>query len=213
MAADAPARVTRERLRGIYAILNEAPNLLALASEVLDGGIRLVQYRAKDGVRRESLESLRSLTREFDALLFLNDDWRAAVEYGCDGAHLGPGDDGFDEPERVHAAAPHLLLGCSCATAAEVRRANEGGADYVGIGSVFATQSKSDAGAPIGIAGLQRLARVSRVPVAAIGGIAPDNLSAIRASGVAMAALISAISAAQSPRSVARELVAAWSAN
>ena len=128
--------------------------------------------------------SLRSLTREFDALLFVNDDWRAAAAYGCDGAHLGPGDDGFGEPERVHAAAPHLILGCSCATADEVRRANDGEADYVGIGSVFATQSKSDAGTPIGIAGLQRLARDSRVPVAAIGGISPANLGRYAPAGL-----------------------------
>ena len=91
MAADAPRPVARheraQRLCGIYAILNEAPGLLELARAVLDAGVKLVQYRAKGGIVPKNLGILRAMTSESDALLMLNDDWRVAVEFECDGVH------------------------------------------------------------------------------------------------------------------------------
>lgn len=214
MATHAPARVTRARraelLHGIYAILNDGTQTLDLARAVLGAGIRVLQYRAKSGVRPEILQRLRELTHAGDALLIVNDDWRAAVEFDCDGAHLGPGDDGFSEVAEVRRAMPERLIGLSCGTAGEVRRAGDTGADYVGIGCVYATKSKDDAGAPIGVATLRRLALGTSLPAAAIGGIAEANLLEIRHSGVAMAAVISAIAGAGEPAAAAARLVHAW---
>jgi thiamine-phosphate diphosphorylase len=209
MATHAAARLKRAAaLRGIYAILNEEPGVVERARAVTDGGVRIVQYRAKPGIVPDTLRRLREITRARDALLILNDDWRAARDFDCDGVHLGPGDDGFDDVERVRAAFAQGLVGLSCGTLAEVSRANAAGADYLGIGSVFSTKSKSDAGEPIGIAGLQRLARAARAPVAAVGGIDLARLVAVRATGVAMAAVISAIIC--EPQRSARALVALW---
>lgn len=213
MATHAAALTRRRRaelLRGIYVILNEAPRVLEFARAVLDAGVRVVQYRAKSGIVGGNVRALRDLTRERDALLILNDDWRAAATFDCDGVHLGPEDDGFDCVAPVRSALRERLIGLSCATIEEVRSANAAGVDYLGAGAVYATFSKSDAGAPIGTDGLRALARESAVPVAAVGGIMAATIPAIRQSGAAMAAVISAISDAAEPYRAARELVDAW---
>lgn len=207
-ADDEAARVSR--LRGIYAILNESDDVLLLARAVLDAGIGVLQYRAKHGIVSGHLLALRDMTEAVGALLIVNDDWRAVLEFNCDGVHLGPDDDGFAEIAPVRAAIGARLIGLSCGTVEEASEANRLGADYIGVGSVYATASKDDAGDPIGIDGLRRVAAVARMPVAAIGGITARNVEAVRRSGVAMAAVISAISAAPDPPSAARELVRQW---
>jgi len=215
MATPAPARVTRaaraELLHGIYAILNDEMRTLDLARAVLDAGVRIVQYRAKNGIRSECARALRELTRERDALLILNDDWRAAIACDCDGVHLGPDDDGFAAAAVRH-AMQERLIGLSCGTAGEIRDAGGSDVDYLGIGPVFETSSKSDAGRPLGIDGLRSLVRQTLLPVAAIGGITIAHLAEIRHSGVAMAAVISAVASAAQPRAATERLVSRWSA-
>ena len=214
MATDAPRTVAQRerarRLRGVYAILNEAPNLLELARAVLDAGIKLVQYRAKGGIVPKNLGILRTMTSESDALLILNDDWRGALQFECDGVHLGPLDDGFDAIAPVRDAVGDLLIGLSCGTLAEVNATKSIDVDYLGIGAVYATSSKADAGAAIGIDGLRQLVKASVVPVAAIGGINLDSIPRIRASGATMVAVISAIASAANPQKASRQLVDAW---
>jgi thiamine-phosphate diphosphorylase len=211
MATHAPTRLKRAALlRGVYVILNEDDGVLELARAVLDGGVRIVQYRAKAGIVAENLRRLRKITRECGALLIVNDDWRAAEEFDCDGVHLGPGDDGFATPASPRAAMRERLIGLSCRTLEEVRRAYPEDVDYVGIGSVYATSSKGDAGEPIGIEGLRRLASATTLPVAAVGGIDLSTLSDVRAGGAAMVAVISATAQAAQPERAARALVWRW---
>lgn len=214
MATDAPRPIARNRragsLNGIYVILNEGTRLMELARAVLDGGIRLVQYRAKDGIVADNVRALRVMTSDRDALLILNDDWRAALKFECDGVHLGPGDDGFDQVCTVRMAIGERLIGLSCATLDEVRSANSSDADYIGVGSVYATTSKPDAGAPIGLDGLRKLVSASTLPVAAIGGVSAAAIAHVRQTGCSMVAVIGAIANATDPRRAARELVEAW---
>lgn len=171
--------------------------------------MRLLQYRAKAGVVPHSAETLRDLTRACDALFLINDDWRAALRFDADGVHVGPDDLAAENFLEIRAALEGRILGVSCGTEAEARDAERAGADYLGVGSVFATGSKSDAGDPIGIAGLKRVAAATTLPVAAIGGITASNLAQVRQSGVAMAAMISAFAGAD-PQRTAAELVAVW---
>ncbi len=214
MATHATARVTRSSrgllLRGIYVILNDGPRLLELAGAALDADVRIIQYRAKAGIVRAHVRVLRALTRERDALLIMNDDWRAADEFECDGVHLGPGDAGFERVATVRSALPQRLIGLSCGTIDETRAANASDVDYAGVGCVYATSSKDDAGAPIGTDGLRALVDASAIPVAAVGGIAAATIPEVRRSGAAMAAVISAISQAAHPQRAARKLVEAW---
>jgi thiamine-phosphate pyrophosphorylase len=200
------------QLHGIYAIVNEDGRALDIARAALDAGVRIVQYRAKNGIVAANLQRLREWTRTQGALLIVNDDWRAALAFDCDGVHLGPGDDGFDSVAPVRAALRDRLIGLSCGTVSEAQWAGAEDADYAGVGAVYATASKSDAGEPIGIDGLQQVAAACRYPVAAIGGIGLQQIDAVRASGVAMAAVISALASAGDPRAAASALVERWSA-
>jgi len=209
----APTRTERAaRLHGIYAIVNADERALTLAQAALDAGVRVVQYRAKSGIDATQLQTLRARTRALGALLIVNDDWRAALAFDCDGVHLGPDDEGFAAVAPVRAVLGERLIGLSCGSVAEAERAGEEDADYLGVGSVYATGSKADAGEPIGIEGLRRVAAVSRYPVAAIGGIGAAQLGEVCRSGVAMAAVISALASASDARRAARALVEAWNA-
>lgn len=212
MATNAAARVTRrqraELLRDIYVIVNEDARAIELAQAVLTAGVRILQYRAKTGLSGDRLRALRALTRERDALLIMNDYWRAAVEFDCDGVHLGPDDAGFDRVASVRAMLPERLIGLSSGTIAEAKAA--GDADYLGVGSIFATGSKNDAGEPIGLDGLQAIAACTLLPIAAVGGLTAARLPEVRRSGAAMAAVISAVAGAPAPGCAARELIEAW---
>jgi thiamine-phosphate diphosphorylase len=215
VAADATRVDRRQRvalLHGIYVILNAGPHVLELARAVLDAGVRVVQYRAKGAIDASDLQGLRRDTFAHGALLILNDDWRAARTFDCDGVHLGPDDDGFADIATVREALPNELIGLSCGTLEEVRAANGADVDYLGVGSVYATTSKNDAGAPLGMASLEVLVSAARVPVAAIGGIGAATVPEIRRTGAAMAAVISAVSGAVDPRQATCELIAAWNA-
>lgn len=211
MAAHAQLTLRAQRarlLRGIYAIVNQSEATLPIARASLDAGIRILQYRAKNGVDAATLRALRAMTRDRNALLILNDDVETAVAFECDGVHLGPDDSGFADVTRVRERAGERLIGLSCGSVAEARAA--GDADYVGIGPVYRTASKDDAGEPIGIDGLRRVAGATALPVAAIGGIDLHTVPEVRRSGVAMAAVISALAAAADPRAAAGALVHAW---
>ncbi|HUY11815.1 MAG TPA: thiamine phosphate synthase [Candidatus Dormibacteraeota bacterium] len=197
-------------LTGIYAIVNEGPRALAIARAALAAEITVIQYRAKDGIDPERLQALVALAHQHAALLLLNDNWTAAREYDCDGVHLGPGDDGFDDPVRVRATWPDAVIGLSTGTAAEAMVADGSAVDYLGVGPIFSTKSKADAGAPIGLAGLHAIRAVTQLPICAIGGIDAARIASVRTSGAAMAAVIAALASPENPQVAAAELVAAW---
>lgn len=200
------------RLRGIYAIVNEgSPDPVDLSRAILAGGVRIVQYRAKSGIAADSLHALRNLTCDAGALLIVNDDWRAAIAFDADGVHVGPDDARPEDLRGIREAIGTRILGISCGTPEEAAAAQRIGADYIGAGCVFPTQSKADAGDPIGVAGLTAIVRSTPLPVAAIGGITRSHLAQVRTAGAAMAAVISAL-AQPDPERAARDLVGEWSA-
>jgi thiamine-phosphate pyrophosphorylase len=198
-------------MRGIYAIVNQdGRDPLAIAGAALASGVRILQYRAKSGIVPATARSLRRMTLECAALCIMNDDAEAALEFGFDGVHVGPDDRGFADVAGLRAAVGAGLIGVSCGTPEEARAAEAAGADYLGVGAVYPTATKADAGEPIGIAGLARVAAATNLPVAAIGGIGLAQIAAVRATGVAMAAGVSAIAGARDPRAAAEALVRAW---
>ena len=200
-----------QRLLGVYAIVGDTcSNVLDVAYAALEAGVRVVQYRRKGGIDLDEMRTLRTATREHGALLLLNDDWQAAHALECDGVHLGPGDDGFDAPSSVRAAWPDGILGLSCGSVREALTLHRESIDYIGVGPVYPTQTKDDAGQAIGISGLLEIAAAAKVPVCAIGGISLENIAVVRTSGVAMAAVISAIASATDPAVAAHDLVRLW---
>ncbi len=190
--------------------MNAEGDPLGLTRAILEGGVRIVQYRAKTGIVPAHAEALRELTRARNALFLINDDWRAVERFDADGAHLGPDDGGFSALPEIRKTIGDRIIGVSCGTPGEARAAQSAGADYIGAGSVYATSSKSDAGNPIGLSGLRAVSAATALPIAAIGGITAENLGDVRATGVAMAAMISAFSSAPDPRKSAEALVSVW---
>lgn len=176
--------------------------LVARAAAAEQGGATMVQLRLKDVDGRTLVEVARALVTALTVPLVVNDRADVALAAGAAGVHLGAD----DVPARVlRPALPRgFIIGASVGSEDEVP--NAVGADYVGIGPVFATASKSDAGDAIGIGEFARLAGLAGLPSVAIGGMTADNAAALMAAGARGVAVIRAVFAAPDPSSAARSL-------
>jgi thiamine-phosphate pyrophosphorylase len=183
----------RDRLRGLYAITPEASaaDCFTCAYAALSGGARIVQYRDKSGDETRQLamaRALRVVTREFDALLIVNDSLPLALAVCADGVHLGGGDG--DPAAAREMLGPGRILGVSCYGDFErARAAARAGADYVAFGAVFASPTKPHA-ERADLSLLRRCRDELGVPVCAIGGITLDNAAAVIAVGADLLAVI-----------------------
>ncbi len=173
---------------------------LEVVEEAILGGASVIQLREKDLPTREFLDEalrVRKCTKRYGVLFIVNDRVDIALASEADGVHLGP----EDMPLRyAHRIAPHLLLGYSCDTVEEAKRAEQAGASYLGVGTVFPTKTKKDAGEPIGLERLRLVKEAVHIPVVAVGGINLDNLESVLATGVDGVAVVSAIVGAPSVR-------------
>jgi thiamine-phosphate pyrophosphorylase len=184
---------------------------LGIAGEALAGGAGILQFRDKGSkltpAERLSLAGrLQALCRQHDALFFVNDEVELAVQLQADGLHVGQDD--LPLPEVKRRVPPDMYIGVSAGTVEEAILAKEGGADYIGVGAMFATASKADAGEPIGPQGLAQIRKAvgSDYPIVGIGGIHAGNAESVFAAGADGIAVISAISRAESPREAAAQL-------
>jgi thiamine-phosphate pyrophosphorylase len=197
----------RERLRGLYAITPDDADTEALVARValsLEGGAALVQYRAKSAAPTLALAQSRrlaALCKSFGALFIVNDSIELASASGADGVHLGRDDTDLAQARR---ALPRSIIGVSCYSDPSLARAAaRDGADYVAIGSVFASSTKPMA-ARAALSAIGEAGRSSGLPVAAIGGITLDNASEAVEAGADMLAVITALFAAPDVRGAAR---------
>jgi thiamine-phosphate pyrophosphorylase len=178
----------------------------------LRAGAPAVQLRDKLAGAGELLEAGRAvlpLVREAGALLFVNDRLDVALALGADGVHVGP-DDLPVEAARRAAPAP-FLVGTSTDDPQRARELVAAGADYIGCGTVYATTSKPDAGAVIGLEGLQRVVEAVDVPVVGIGGIDAGRSAEVAArTGASGVAVIGAVMGAANPEAAVRELLVPW---
>ena len=187
---------SRRALRGLYAItpgMADTHVLVARAEACLAGGAAVLQYRSKSldaTLEREQARALAAACRRHGALFIVNDSLALAREVGADGVHLGRDDGDVAEARR---AWPEGVLGVSCyADPGRARSAAAAGADYVAIGSVFASATKPQAvRAPL--SALAEARRLAARPVVAIGGITMANAPAAIAAGADMVAVISAL--------------------
>lgn len=181
----------------------------AVVRECLEAGAPAVQLRDKAATARQLFDqaiALRALTREFGALLFINDRVDVALACDADGVHLGPDDIPVAALRRV--VPRPFLIGTSTDDPGAAARAEADGADYIGCGAVFGTRSKAGLEQErIGPEGAAAVARAVRIPVIAIGGITPDNAAALADTGVAGIAVIGAVMAADDPRAAVARLL------
>ena len=181
----------------------------AVVEDALRGGAKAVQLRDKRASAQKLLAqalALRELTRDWGALLFLNDRFDVALAAEADGVHLGPDD---LPVEAVRKSAPMgFLIGASTDDPEMARRVEAAGADYIGCGAVFPTSTKKDAGEVIGVEGLARVVDAVQIPVVGIGGVTPAGARRIaEESGAAGVAVIGAVMAAADPEAMARRLL------
>lgn len=203
----------REQLRaaGVYLVTEEALSGARTSEEIalaaLAAGIRIVQVREKERAARRALEialALRGITREHGALLLVNDRLDLALAAAADGVHLGQDDLPVATARAI--LGPDALIGLSITDPEQLDGRDVRDADYLGVGAVFPTGSKSDAH----YTGLELLAAARAVvdlPIVAIGGITVENAAAAVRAGADVLAVISAITAAPDPGSAARRLL------
>ena len=185
-------------LRGIYVITDRAAQNGRSYEEVvqaaLDGGASIIQLRDKSTDTASLIavaKRLNGLVRSYNRLFIINDRVDIALAADADGVHLGP-DDMHPQDARL-LLGPDKLIGVSTGTVDEASGAAPF-ASYLGVGCVFGSQTKTDAGEPVGTERILHIKKaVSSLPIVAIGGIAHENLPEIVAAGVNAAAMISAV--------------------
>ncbi|MQA91920.1 MAG: thiamine phosphate synthase [Gemmatimonas sp.] len=181
---------------------------LEAAQAALQAGVRAIQVRWKDGSPRDTLEladALRRATRAAGALLLINDRVDIALAADADGAHLG--DDDLPLPIARQITPSDFILGRSVDTPDEAAAAEVAGADYVGLGPIFNTASKSGLGDAIGPTGVAAVRDRVSLPIVAIGGIDRSRAAPVIEAGADGIAVIGAIMGALDPYSAARQLV------
>ncbi|MFQ5912741.1 MAG: thiamine phosphate synthase [Nitrospinota bacterium] len=202
-----------ERLK-IYVVVDETlaersghKSLQELVSAILLGGATAIQLRGKN-VKAKDLVAhggrIRALTADSGALLIVNDRLDVALAVGADGVHLGADDLPLAPARKI--APRGFIIGGSVDTPDEARQAEAEGADYLGAGPVFPTETKQTSNPVIGPAGLEAIVKAVSIPVVGIGGINPGNVGEVISTGAAGAAVASAVVSSADPEAAVRAL-------
>ena len=188
-------------------VTDPRPDLAERVAAAVRGGVDIVQLRDKRATREELLplaEELRTICEREGAIFTINDDPELARLCGAAGVHLGQEDDSTGAAREI--LGPESIVGLSAGSVGEARRATEGGADYLGVGTVFATPTKEDAEVA-GPALVEALAGEDlTVPWFAIGGIELGNAREVADAGAPGFAVVRAILDAEEPEAAARGL-------
>ncbi|HIV19158.1 MAG TPA: thiamine phosphate synthase [Candidatus Merdivicinus intestinigallinarum] len=194
----------------LYAVTDRAwvgkKALLDQIEEVLRGGVTLLQLREKNLPEEEFLKEavqVKELCRRYNVPLIINDNVDVAEKSGADGVHVGIEDAPVGEIRRR--MGPDFIIGATAKTVEQAVFAERSGADYLGVGAVYPSPTKKNA---IRITKEQLLEICSAVsiPAVAIGGITAENLPPLAGSGIAGAAVVSAVFGAENPETAARQL-------
>lgn len=188
--------------------LKPGESLSGVCREILEYGVTFLQIREKNLAQEAFLEEareLKDLCAQFHVPFVVNDSVEIAVRSGADGVHVGQSDiKGRNIREMI---GPEGILGISAGTVEEARKAEQAGADYIGVGAVFGTATKKDA-RNLSVEKLREISASVSIPVVAIGGINRGNVRELSGSGVDGIAVISALFGAEQPGKAAAELTA-----
>jgi thiamine-phosphate pyrophosphorylase len=212
---DLVAKVSRkdklERLKGIYVIIDAAwlkgRKSSDIALQAIKGGAGVIQLRCKECTHRDFLNmarDIKKICRAKGALFIVNDSLEIALAAGADGLHAGQEDMPAGELKKL--LPIDMILGYSARTLDEAKKAFKEGADYLGVGAMFATTTKESAK----VVGLERIGEIKKaidLPIVAIGGINKGNIREVMEAGADAAAVISAVMGADDIEKATRELV------
>lgn len=185
----------------LYAVTDRSfkPNvsLYEQAESALKGGVTMLQIREKDLAEEDFLKEaneIKTLCNKYHVPLIINDNVELCKRCGADGVHIGQHDMPASEARAI--IGKNKILGVSAQTVAQAIEAEKSGADYLGVGAVFPTSTKSDAD-DVSLDVLREICEAVKIPVVAIGGISMENIHKLKGSKIAGAALVSAIFAAE----------------
>jgi thiamine-phosphate pyrophosphorylase len=178
-----------------------------IAARAVRGGADVVQLRDKNMSKRElymtALE-MRQITNDGGSALIVNDCMEVALAAKADGVHLGQDDLPLEAARRI--APPGFIIGISVGSAAQAKKAEKGGADYVALSPLFDTMSKLDAGTGHGLDVLRQIHEAVSIPVVAIGGIDKNNVRSVLAAGADGIAVISAVVSQKDVEAATKEM-------
>lgn len=180
--------------------------LYSQVEKTLEGGTTFVQLREKELDEEHFLEEakeIKKLCAKYNVPFVINDNVEIALEMDADGVHVGQSD--MEAGDVRAKLGPDKIIGVSAQTVEQALLAQERGADYLGVGAVFHTDSKADA-ADVDHETLKAICEAVDIPVIAIGGISKDNVGELAESGICGIAVISAIFAEKDIKGATQEL-------
>ena len=194
----------------LYAVTDRAwlrgRTLEQCVQQVIEGGATFVQLREKEASREETIRlgrALLKICRAAHVPFVVDDDIEAALEIGGDGVHVGQEDAACAEARA--ALGPDAIIGVSAQTVAQALKAQEDGADYLGVGALIPTSTKPDA-LDVTFDELARICNAVEIPVVGIGGLNAQTIPLLKGSGADGAAVVSALFAAEDCEEAARML-------
>jgi len=195
----------------LYAVTDRAwvgtKSLYEQVKEALENGVTCVQLREKELNESDFLKEAKqisTLCKEYKVPFIVNDNVNIAIACKADGIHIGQEDMELTNVRKL--VGEDMIIGVSAHTVEEAIKAQEGGADYIGIGAVFATSTKTDVDV-LSFETLRSICEAVDIPTVAIGGIKKDNICKLKGSGIDGVAVVSAIFAAKDIATATKELL------
>ncbi len=195
----------------LYAVTDRAwvgtKSLYEQVKEALENGVTCVQLREKElneGDFLKEAKQISALCKEYKVPFIVNDNVDIAIACKADGIHIGQEDMELKSVRKF--VGEDMIIGVSAHTVEEAIKAQEGGADYIGIGAVFATSTKTDVDV-LSFETLKSICEAVEIPTVAIGGIKKDNICKLEGSGIDGVAVVSAIFAANDIATATKELL------
>lgn len=186
---------------------DDVEKFLNTIEEAIKGGTTVVQIREKTADTLDFYNlalKVKEITTKYDVPLIINDRVDVALAIDADGVHVGQSDMPCDVTRRL--IGEDKILGVSAATVEEAQKAQTDGADYIGTGAVFPTQTKDDADS-VTKEELKEIVKSIDIPVVAIGGINLENASELKDTGIKGLSVVSAIMSSDNPKKSAQELL------
>jgi thiamine-phosphate pyrophosphorylase len=186
-------------------------DLFKAVEDAIQGGASLIQLREKDISSRGFYDlamQMKKLVNSYNVPLIINDRLDIALAVGADGLHIGQDDLPLGIARKI--LGPDKIIGYSVSNLEEALYGEKNGADYLGAGPAYATGSKADAGAPIGLDNIKMIKESVSIPVVAIGGVSIANLIEVRESGVDGVSVISAILGSRDITEAAKSIADLW---
>lgn len=182
----------------LYCIITEkfssAGNAVNTATELIKGGAKIIQYREKDKTGKEKYDDclkIREMTREAGVTFIVNDDVDIAIAVRADGVHIGQDD--LPVPVVRSLTGEEMIIGVSTHSPEQAVAALANGADYIGVGPIYPTQTKDNVCDAVGLEYLDYVVKNVNIPFVAIGGIKLHNLEEVVRHGAGCICLVTEI--------------------